>query len=245
MSEQGRKYDGGKLRYDLVPTLALEEVVKVITKGAEKYDDDNWKNVPEGRRRYYAASLRHIQEWKKGNPYDEEMGTHHIANAISNLMFILEKELQGWEDVPEVVEDISEQECVDYHQKLLKEWTIQQQSQIKQEKPEQCDTCKDGLLPWPYSASKDGSPCHMCKAGEALAEANRKPWYPPVEDGGNPWIEWDKGEIPANLTGNELVDILMREEREDKQFDSDPWIASKLCWDNDGCSWDIVAYRVV
>ena len=68
MSEQGRKYDGGKLRYDLVPTLALEEVVKVITKGAEKYDDDNWKNVPEGRRRYYAASMRHTQEWKKGNP---------------------------------------------------------------------------------------------------------------------------------------------------------------------------------
>lgn len=123
MSEQGRKYDGGKLRYDLVPTLALEEVVKVITKGAEKYDDDNWKNVPEGRRRYYAASMRHTQEWKKGNPYDEEMGTHHIANAISNLMFILEKELQGWEDVPEVVEDISEQECVDYHQKLWKEST--------------------------------------------------------------------------------------------------------------------------
>lgn len=107
-TSQGRKYDSGKLRYDLVPTLALEEVVKVITKGAEKYDDDNWKNVPEGRRRYYAASMRHQQEWKKGNPYDEEMGTHHIANAISNLMFILEKELQGWEDVTEENSKVSE-----------------------------------------------------------------------------------------------------------------------------------------
>ena len=100
----GKKHDGGKLRYDLVPTLALEEVVKVITKGAEKYDDENWKNVPNGRKRYYAANQRHLVEWRKGNIYDDEMGTHHLANAISNLLFILEKELQGWEDVPEVKE---------------------------------------------------------------------------------------------------------------------------------------------
>lgn len=100
MSE-GKKYDGGKLRYDLVPTLALEEVVKVITKGAEKYDDENWKNVPNGRKRYYAATQRHLMEWRKGNIYDEEMETHHIANAISNLLFILEKELEGLEDVEE------------------------------------------------------------------------------------------------------------------------------------------------
>lgn len=180
MSEQGRKYDGGKLRYDLVPTLALEEVVKVITKGASKYDDDNWKNVPEGRRRYYAASLRHIQEWKKGNPYDEEMGTHHIANAISNLMFILEKELQGWEDIPEVVEDISEQECVDYHQKLWKEGTIQLQSEVEQEEPQKqklwCETCegvghydnRDFGVPREYRNSE--CPCPDCD-GKGYFEA--------------------------------------------------------------------------
>lgn len=204
MSEQGRKYDGGKLRYDLVPALALEEVVKVITKGAEKYDPENWKRVPEGRRRYYAAAMRHMEAWRKGEKQDE-IGTHHIANAISNLMFILEKELQGWKDVPEVVEDISEQECVDYHQKLWKEGAIHPQSQIEQEKP----------------------------------------WYPPVEDGRSPWIEWDKGEFPERLMENELVEILMREERDSRKFESDPRLAAGVCWTNDGCGWDIVAYRVV
>lgn len=104
MSEQGRKYDDGKLRYDLVPVMALEEVVKVITLGAEKYDPENWKHVPEGRRRYIAAAFRHIEAWRKGEITDE-IGTHHIANAISNLMFILEKELRGWEDVEEVEEE--------------------------------------------------------------------------------------------------------------------------------------------
>lgn len=100
MSEQGRKFDSGKLRYDLIPVLAQEEVVKVVTLGAEKYDPENWKRVPEGRRRYYAAAMRHMEAWRKGEKRDE-IGTHHIANAISNLMFILEKELQGIEDIVE------------------------------------------------------------------------------------------------------------------------------------------------
>ena len=100
MTEQGRKFDGGKLRYDLLPVHALEEVTRVITLGAEKYDPENWRRVPEGRRRYTAAAFRHIEAWRKGETTDE-IGTHHIANAISNLMFILEKELQGLEDVPE------------------------------------------------------------------------------------------------------------------------------------------------
>lgn len=107
MSEQGRKFDSGKLRYDLIPVLAQEEVVKVVTLGAEKYDPENWKRVPEGRRRYYAAAMRHMEAWRKGEKQDE-IGTHHIANAISNLMFILEKELQGIEDVTEENPKVSE-----------------------------------------------------------------------------------------------------------------------------------------
>lgn len=110
MTEQGRKFDGGKLRYDLLPVHALEEVTRVITLGAEKYDPENWKRVPEGRRRYIAAAFRHIEAWRKGETTDE-IGTHHIANAISNLMFILEKELQGLEDTPEQPEKVLKVQC--------------------------------------------------------------------------------------------------------------------------------------
>ena len=38
----GRKFDGGKLEYGLVPPLALKEMVKVLTFGAQKYERDNW-----------------------------------------------------------------------------------------------------------------------------------------------------------------------------------------------------------
>ena len=43
----GRKFDGGKPQYGLLPPLALEETVKVLTFGAQKYEPDNWKHVPE------------------------------------------------------------------------------------------------------------------------------------------------------------------------------------------------------
>ena len=50
-STPGRKFDGDKLRYDLIPPLALEEMVKVLTFGAQKYEPDNWQKVPESKRR--------------------------------------------------------------------------------------------------------------------------------------------------------------------------------------------------
>ncbi len=202
MSEQGRKFDGGKLRYDLIPVLALEETTKVVTKGAEKYDDENWKLVPEGRRRYLAAAMRHIQQWRKGEIYDEEMGTHHIANAISNLMFILEKELQGWKDS-------SEDSSRDISQEELKEYV-------------------EGIVP------------ENVFKGEVQSRV-QKLWYPPVKDGGNPWIEHTTDKAP---TGINTVEWLLKSERDQERYDSGWDFVEALAWDG----WDtdrIVAYRSV
>ena len=41
MKKQGVKYDDEKPRYDLVPWNEFEEVVKVLSYGACKYDDTN------------------------------------------------------------------------------------------------------------------------------------------------------------------------------------------------------------
>lgn len=94
----GVKNDQGKLRYDLVPYNAFREVVKVLTFGASKYDEENWRKVPEWRKRYFAAAMRHILDgWGAGEQNDPESKTHHLSNAITCLMFILEKELTGEE----------------------------------------------------------------------------------------------------------------------------------------------------
>ena len=86
----GRKFDGGKLEYGLVPPYALKEVVKVLTFGAQKYERDNWQKVPDSKRRYFDAMQRHVWAWKEGESFDPESGIHHLAHAMCCLMFLYE-----------------------------------------------------------------------------------------------------------------------------------------------------------
>lgn len=93
MSETGIKYDNGKSEYGLLPPYALEEVAKVLTFGANKYDRENWRKIDELDRRYFDAAQRHIWALKRDEGIDPESGLHHIAHAITCLLFILESEL--------------------------------------------------------------------------------------------------------------------------------------------------------
>jgi len=92
-SEHGRKFDQNKLEYGLVPPIGFKAVVEILTLGAQKYDRDNWKHVPDGKRRYFDAAMRHLWDWKSGERFDEETSKNHLAHAICNLMFLLEKDL--------------------------------------------------------------------------------------------------------------------------------------------------------
>jgi len=90
----GRKFDGGKLEYGLLPPLALEETVKVLTFGAQKYERDNWQKVPDSKRRYFDALQRHVWAWKQGEQVDPESGIHHLAHAMCCLMFLYEHDVK-------------------------------------------------------------------------------------------------------------------------------------------------------
>lgn len=89
----GRKFDGGKLQYGLFPPLALKTVVDVLTFGAEKYEPDNWKHVPDAKRRYFDAAQRHLWAWKEGEQIDPESGKHHLAHALCCLTFLYEHDI--------------------------------------------------------------------------------------------------------------------------------------------------------
>ena len=89
----GRKFDGGKLEYGLVPPLALKEMVKVLTFGAQKYERDNWQRVPDSKRRYFDAMQRHLWAWKEGEVFDPESGIHHLAHAACCVFFLLERDM--------------------------------------------------------------------------------------------------------------------------------------------------------
>lgn len=89
----GAKFDQGKLRWDLVPP-EFEEVVKVLTFGAQKYADRNWENgISYGR--LFAATMRHLWEFVKGNRTDPETGLHHLAHAACDVLFLLTYERRG------------------------------------------------------------------------------------------------------------------------------------------------------
>lgn len=89
---EGKKFDEGKLRWDLVPELASAEIAKVFTLGAEKYGVLNWYTGIRYRR-LWAAARRHMNAFIMGDKIDE-IGTHHLANAIANLMMMLEFEME-------------------------------------------------------------------------------------------------------------------------------------------------------
>lgn len=92
----GNKDDACKLRYDLLPVRALEEVVKVLTADVEKYGEgENWKNVPDFRRRYIAAGMRHGESYRSGEMFDKESGLHALAHRICDDLFLIEKDLSN------------------------------------------------------------------------------------------------------------------------------------------------------
>lgn len=88
----GDKFDDSKPRWDLLPLKAVGAVVDVLTYGARKYQPDGWRKVPDARRRYYAAAMRHLAAWWGGSPVDEESGLPHLAHAACCLLFLAELE---------------------------------------------------------------------------------------------------------------------------------------------------------
>lgn len=92
---EGRKYDHGKPMMSLLPPWAMEEIAKVLTLGAQKYEIDNWKRVEDGKQRYMDAMLRHINAFQRGEINDPEFGTHHLAHAACCLLFILDADVSG------------------------------------------------------------------------------------------------------------------------------------------------------
>jgi hypothetical protein len=74
-------------------------VVEVISHGAVKYGDRNWRNVPGGTERYFAAAMRHITAWRNGENTDPESGLPHLAHAACSILFLmaLDQELNDTE----------------------------------------------------------------------------------------------------------------------------------------------------
>lgn len=98
----GKKYDGDKLDYSLLPWDVIETVVTRYTVGKQKYAAWNWTLLDDAKDRYEAAMLRHWVEYKKGNRWDDDpqFANHpstHLQAALWNLFCLVWFELRDIE----------------------------------------------------------------------------------------------------------------------------------------------------
>jgi hypothetical protein len=99
--EEGIKYDGGKVRMELVPLLGIEAVAKVITFGSAKYGEHNWrKGLKFGR--IQGAMLRHLTAIEGGEELDPESGLPHAYHVACNAIFLATFVAEGRKDLDDL-----------------------------------------------------------------------------------------------------------------------------------------------
>lgn len=97
MSEEGKKFDGQKLDWSLLPLDFVEPLVPIFKIGEERYGYENWrKEFTNPRRRFNAALKRHLKECER-NPLainEEDGGVYHLAQIAWNALELLYQELE-------------------------------------------------------------------------------------------------------------------------------------------------------
>ena len=88
------KKDDGKLPWHLLPSEALEDVVRVLEFGAKKYEPRGWERGMEWSR-LFSAAMRHLWKWFRGEGVDPETGLSHLAHAACCVLFLLSYEKWG------------------------------------------------------------------------------------------------------------------------------------------------------
>jgi len=84
---EGTKYDSDKLPFDLLSTDFLNGTCEVLAFGAKKYEPWNWaKGIKYSR--VFAALMRHLWAFWRGETNDPETGIHHLFHASCCLMFL-------------------------------------------------------------------------------------------------------------------------------------------------------------
>lgn len=87
-SSEGKHFDEGKPRLELVDTYAMEQLGHVLAFGAKKYGEHNWK----GGIKYLkliGSALRHLFAFASGIDNDHESGLPHLAHAMCCCMMLL------------------------------------------------------------------------------------------------------------------------------------------------------------
>ena len=92
--------DVGKPRWELLPLQCLGGMVDVLTFGAGKYDDDNWKRAMDDLNsdmpdRTFGSLMRHLLRIQEDglSARDSESLLYHIDHLMCNVLFLKYRQL--------------------------------------------------------------------------------------------------------------------------------------------------------
>ena len=86
--------DAGKIPFEIIPPVVLEETAAVFQYGAEKYGIFNWrKGMPW--QKLMGSILRHLMAWEDGEDTDLESNLPHLSHAIADAMMLLDYQING------------------------------------------------------------------------------------------------------------------------------------------------------
>lgn len=82
-----------KLQWNLLPYSSLEETMKAIQFGADRYQPNGWEQS-ENPIEFFDALVRHLVAWieltKNGEkPLDTDSGLNHMAHIATNAFFLM------------------------------------------------------------------------------------------------------------------------------------------------------------
>lgn len=85
----------GKLRWSLLPTSAVEEVVRVLEFGAQKHSLNGWReDGGMSWTEFLDALERHLHDFKRGKDFDDETKLVQMAHIACNALFLAEYQLK-------------------------------------------------------------------------------------------------------------------------------------------------------
>lgn len=116
IATHGVKFDGEKVRWDLLPAYPLSLVAEVFSLGARKYAAHNWRKGIKASR-YFAAMMRHAWAWWAGEKFDKDGGQHHLASVAFNALCLMEIEVTNPEMDDRYLENVAVpiDTCVNIH----------------------------------------------------------------------------------------------------------------------------------
>lgn len=97
-----KRFNKGKTKYSSLQWIALAEVAKVCTMGAEKYGNNNWKKgsnystlIDSTMRHFVGDPNTGHGGFLTGELLDPESKIHHLAHCAWNVLTLLQQELDG------------------------------------------------------------------------------------------------------------------------------------------------------